>query len=56
MTSKGKSKPATLVVESTEGETREAMMARVMLGPNARHGLIGSTFASHAIANCSDAK
>ena len=54
MITKGKSNPATLMVESTAGETREAMMARVMLGPNARHGLVGSTFASHSIANGDD--
>ena len=54
MTSKGKSKPATPVVESTKGETREVMMARVMLGPNTRHGIIGSTFAGYAIANGDD--
>jgi hypothetical protein len=54
MASKGKSKGATLVIGSPAGETREAMVARVMLGPNARHGILGSTFASYALTNGDD--
>lgn len=51
MASKGKSKPPALQIESIPGETRETMMARVMLDPYARHGLIGSTFAGYGITD-----
>lgn len=51
MAGKSKAKGAALVIESPKDETREAMMARVMLGPNARHALIGSTFAGYGISN-----
>ncbi len=51
MASKSKRKAATLMVDSTKDETRETMMARVMLDPYARHGLIGSTFAGYGITD-----
>ena len=51
MASKGKTKGPTLEVESTPDETRETMMARVMLDPYVRHGLIGSTFAGYGITD-----
>lgn len=51
MARKSKAKGATLELECPEDETREAIMARLMLGPNARHGLIGSTFAGYGITN-----
>lgn len=49
MASKRKTKAGTLQIEGKPDETREAMMARVMLGPNSRHGLIASSFAGHGI-------
>lgn len=54
MASKGKAKRQILHVESKPDESREAMMARVMLDPPMRHGLVGSIFASHAIRDIDD--